>query len=111
MTDSAQRWILLRDRAGGDLERAAHGGGHDFVSNQVIAGLGGDVGNLTVTLRSFNSTFGGFRSAQTDAAGNFTSFRFPEGAVTVFVEMPSRRLISFRQLQQLRRAERAAVQA
>ncbi|MDZ4754494.1 MAG: hypothetical protein SGJ11_08355 [Phycisphaerae bacterium] len=40
--------ILLQDYVGGDVKVSAfiNGGGHDFVSNQVLGGLGGGTGNL-----------------------------------------------------------------
>ncbi|MFN7916659.1 MAG: Ig-like domain-containing protein [Vicinamibacterales bacterium] len=63
------------------------------VQGRVLHPSGGDVGNLTVSLRSFNATFGGFQSTQTDAAGNFVFGAVPTGAVTLTTSKASEQLI------------------
>ncbi len=55
--------------------------------------VGGDVGNLTVTLQSLNPSFGGFRYAQTDAAGNYEVTGVAVGAVRVTAGKPAEQLL------------------
>ena len=55
--------------------------------------VGGNVGNLTVTAQSLNPSFGGFRSDQTDAAGNYEVTGVAVGAIRVTTGKPSEQLL------------------
>ncbi|MBS1818371.1 MAG: carboxypeptidase regulatory-like domain-containing protein [Acidobacteria bacterium] len=63
------------------------------VQGRVLHPSGGDVGNLTVNLRSLNPQFGGYASAQTDAAGNYSIGGIPVGAVAVSSSKPAEQLL------------------
>ncbi|MGE3957098.1 MAG: Ig-like domain-containing protein [Vicinamibacterales bacterium] len=63
------------------------------VQGRVLHPTGGDAGNLTVTLRSLNPTFGGFASTQTDAAGNYAFGNVVVGPVSLSASKPSEQLL------------------
>lgn len=89
----ARSGVLTLTTNGQDLPVSLTFVGLGTVQGRVLHPSGGDVGNLTVTLRSFNATFGGFRSAQTDAAGNFVFGGVPVGAVNLTSSKASEQLI------------------
>ncbi len=53
------------------------------VQGRVLHPTGGDVGNLTVALRSLDPTFGGYAQTRTDAAGNYVFTGVAVGGVSL----------------------------